>query len=106
MNFKDLTRAMRDGRLALLKRKHKDGMPLSQEEQDFLHMETNEENVQYWKSENEKSCSDERHHYCQAVARNIICALRALEPVTDDEHPLAYVLCNALEEADNLPAMH
>ncbi len=77
---------------------------LSQEERDFVHMETSEENVLYWKNENELAEADDRCMHCQAIARNIIAALRALDPPVDDS--LDNLLSTVLEEADALPQTH
>lgn len=57
---------------------------LSAEQNDLLHMGTSEENVLYWKAENERAESDERCLHCQSIARSIIVALRAKDPPIKD----------------------
>lgn len=57
---------------------------LSQEQRDFLHMQTSEENVLYWKAENEHSETDERCLRCQSITRSMIVALRAKDPPIKD----------------------
>lgn len=74
-------------KLEHLKGQVANGMPtedLSEEQRDFLHMQTSEENVRYWKAENERAETDERCLHCQSIARSIIAALRALEPPVKD----------------------
>jgi len=103
--FEDLPRACRMKKLKLLQDATKLGAPISsfnQEERDLLHMETTEENLEYWKDENERAESDERCIHCQSIARSIIVALRAREAPVDDtrESILSYIMT----EADLLPA--
>lgn len=77
---------------------------LSQEDRDFVHMDTSEENVLYWKRENEIAETDERCRHCQSIARNIIATLRSLDPSCDDAFD--NLLCAVLEKADTLPRTH
>jgi hypothetical protein len=109
MDFKDLPKAVRMKKLSWLKAERGRGVPLSsfaQADRDLLHMETSEENLSYWREENECGTTAERWMLCQSNMRSIACALRAKEPTADDEHPLAHILCEVAEEADRLPAVH
>ena len=109
MDWSQLPHAIQKKKLAHLKERRAQGVPVhsfSQHERDLLHMETSEENLQYWRNENQIANSDERCRHCQSIARSIVIALRALEVSADDEHPLAHILNGALEEADRLSPVH
>jgi hypothetical protein len=108
-SLKELPTSFRQKKLALLKKDLAEGRrtleQFTAEERDLFHMETSEENVLYWKSENEISKTNERCAHCQLISRNIIAKLRAQEPVIEDT--LADdILSLILEKADRLSATH
>lgn len=106
-SFEELPTSWKRNKLGQLKGELARGKLLeqfTQEERDLLHMETSEENVRYWKEENERALTDERCLKCQSIARSIIIALRSREAPIDDTKDT--VLCEIMTEADRLPAMH
>lgn len=109
-SFAELPTSVKKKKLALLKDELARGKPLnqfSQEDRDLLHMETSEENVRYWKEENERADADERCLYCQSVARSIIVALRANDPPVDDDDEKNFIISEIIAEADHhLLALH
>ncbi len=103
--FAELPTSVKKKKLSQLKSSLANGRPLEQftrDERDLLHMETSEENVLYWKKENERAETDERCLHCQSITRSIITALRALDlPVEDDEKD--DMLSGILTRADHAP---
>lgn len=94
-------------KLAHLKSELERGKPLQQfsaADRDLLHMETSEENVRYWKDENERAETDERCLKCQSIARGMIVALRSREAPIDDTRDT--ILTEILAEASRLPRTH
>lgn len=97
----ELPTTLKQKKLAQLKEDLLRGISLaefSEEERDLLHMETTEANVLYWKHENEISESSERCIFCQCIMRNIVAALRDLEPPVEDTAD--ELLSNILEEIE------
>jgi len=109
-SFAEMPTSLKKKKLAQLKSALANGRPLeqfTQDERDLLHMETSEENLLYWKAENERAETDERCRCCQSIARSIIVALRANDPPVDDNDEKDFVLSEIIAEADRAPmALH
>lgn len=108
MHLHELPMACRKKLIERLRADHAQGIPLSQEHMDLLHMETSEENLSYWKKQAQiaDDANTPRIVHCQCVARSILVALRANDPPEEEDHPMSAILEGVFTEAGNLPRVH